>query len=410
MRGSFIGILVVGGFFVMSQLYLLLKARGFIRDMFPERWKKPSQIALVVFFIWMATPIIYLMFFGSVWRELSAIKLYVFAYPFFIWMTACLLLIVLFLTKDVLVFLWKRTKSIFSWYFRQLPSYNPEKHTAAETGINEGRRKFLRIASASLAVPPLGISTYGLIFGSRNYVLKEVELSFPQLPENLRGLKIVHYCDIHCSQYTPKENIDKAVQMINSVDADLVLLPGDFVPRDVDYIYPCVESIKNIKAKYGVFASLGNHEEWTDPVLVTKVLTDNGIPVLRNAGMTLDIRGEKLNLLGVDDSWVGVADLDRALAMVPEGNFNLLMSHQPPFWDTSSKQGVDLTLAGHTHGGQFALQLIKGKISLGEFFHKYNEGLFEKDNSQLYVTTGFGFTGPPIRFNVPPEVVVITLI
>jgi len=410
MGRSFIGALIVGGFFVISQLYLLLKARGFIRNIFPEKWKTPAQIGLVVFFIWMAMPIVYVLFFGSVWRELVPWKLYGFAYPFFIWITASIMLIVLFLAKDLITFFWKRSKSLFSWYLRQLPSYNPEKHAAKEPVINEGRRKFLQIASASIAIPPIGISSYGLIFGSRKYILKEVELSFPQLPENLRGLKIAQFCDIHCSQYVSKENIDKAVKMINDVNADLVLLPGDFVPRDVNYIYPCVESIKNIKARYGVFASLGNHEEWTDPVLVTKVLTDNGIPVLRNAGITLDIRGEKLNLLGVDDDWVGVADLDRALAMVPEGNFNLLMSHQPPFWDESSEKGVDLTLSGHTHGGQFALQLIKGKVSLGEFFHKYNEGLFEKDNSKLFVTTGFGFTGPPIRFNVPPEVVVFTLV
>jgi len=410
MGRTLIGVLVVGGFFVISQLYLLLKARGFIRDMFPEKWKKPAQIALVVFFIWMATPIVYIGFFGSVWRELTAWELYGFGYPFFIWITASIGLIFLYLAKDLLVFFGKRAKSLFAWYLRQLPSYNAEKHAAKEPVINEGRRTFLKIASASIAVPPIGISSYGLIFGSRNYILKEVELSFPQLPENLRGLKIAQLCDIHCSQYVTTDKIDKAVKMINDVNADLVVLPGDFVPRDEDYIHPCVDSIKNIKSRYGVFASLGNHDHWSNPEFITKVLTENGIQVLRNAGMTLDIRDDKLNMLGVDDDWVAEADLNRALSMVPEGNFNLLLSHQPPFWDESSTKGVDLTLSGHTHGGQFALQWIKGKVALGEFFHKYNEGLFEKNNSQLYVSTGFGFTGPPIRFNVPPEVVVFTLV
>lgn len=403
-------IIIVISLFAATQLYLLLKARRYIRNVFPDKWKTAAYIALVLFFVWMSTPIFYNMLGGSVFRLLSPFQLYGFAYPFFIWISTNLFLIPVFIAKDLILLLWKGIKSISSWYFRQLPCYNPEKHAKQPEKVNPGRRKFLQIASAGLIVPPLSITSYGLIFGSRDYDVNEIELSFPNLPENLRGLKIVQFCDIHCSQYTPKSDVAKAVSIINGINADLVLLPGDFVPNDAGYIFPCVEAIKEIKAKFGVFASLGNHEEWTDPVLVTKTLEENGIPVLRNAGMTLDIRGEKLNLLGVDDSRWGNADLERALQMVPEGNFNLLMSHQPPFWDIAGKRGIDLTLAGHTHGGQFALKMFGGKISLGEFFHKYNQGLFKNSASQLFVTTGFGFTGPPIRFNVPPEVVVITLV
>ena len=85
------------------------------------------------------------------------------------------------------------------------------------------------------------------------------------------------------------------------------------------------------------------------------------------------------------------------------------MSHQPPFWDIARNHGVDLTLSGHTHGGQVGLNLIGGVFRLGQIFHKYNQGLFTEDNSKLFVSTGFGFTGPPIRINIPPEIIFITL-
>ena len=401
--------LIIGGLFTSVQIYLLLKSHRFVKELFPIRWKTPGTVLLIVFFLWVNAPALLAVIFGRSIFHLPEWKMYVFLYPFFVWSIASLFMVGIYIVKDLLILFGKGFKKVFYWYLRQLPSYNPVKHETTGTVLKPGRRKFLHIASAGLAVPPLVMSTYGILYGSRNYYVNNVELHFPQLPENLRGLKIVQFSDIHCSQYTPQEDIGRAVKIINEANADLVLLTGDFVPMDVRYIYPCVEALKILRGKYGVFASLGNHEEWTDPVLVTKTLEQNGIPVLRNAGTTLAIRDEKLNLLGVDDSRWGRADLPRALSMVPPDNFNLLMSHQPPFWDVANKKRIDLTLAGHTHGGQIALTLLGGKFSFGQLFHKYNEGVFKNGNTQLFVSTGFGFTGPPIRFNVPPEIVVITL-
>ena len=401
--------LIVPTLIIALQVYFYVKSRRFIKDVIPVRWHKVLQIGLAVFFIWMVSPLLLMMVFDRSFWRIQNWELYVFVYPLLTWLTACVMLAVLFITKDVCILLWKGGKKLVSWYYKVMPSYIPEKTEEKAAIEDPGRRKFLQIASASLAAPPIAIASYGVIFGSRNYHLKEIELNFPQLPENLRGLRIVQFTDIHCSKYVKQDDVAKAVGYINDQNPDLVLLVGDFVPGDARYIHPCAEALAGIRSKHGTFATLGNHEEWTDPILATKVLEKKGIPVFRNKGQTLSINGEKLNLLGVDDSWVGNADIQKAISMVEPGNFNLLMSHQPPFWDIARNHGVDLTLSGHTHGGQVGLNLIGGVFRLGQIFHKYNQGLFTEDNSKLFVSTGFGFTGPPIRINIPPEIIFITL-
>ncbi len=401
--------LIIGCLFTSIQIYLFIKSRRFVREIIPGRWSKALQIFLCLFFLWMLTPILALIVFDRSFWGIRGWELYAFVYPFFTWMTASLMLVAIFITKDLLVLFWKGGKRVFLRFAVRNPSHNQAQLKKLSAVENPGRRKFLQLASAGLAVPPIALASYGVLFGSRTYNLIEIDLFFPNLPENLRGLRIVQFTDIHCSRYTPQEDVERAAKYINDQNADLVLLIGDYVPGDARFIHPCADAVANIRSKYGIYATLGNHEEWTDPILATKVLQKKGIPVFRNAGKTVTIRGEKLNLLGVDDSWVGNADLQKALTMVEPGNFNLLMSHQPPFWDVARNYGIDLTLSGHTHGGQVGLKLIGGTFRFGQVFHKYNQGLFTEGNSKLYVSTGFGFTGPPIRINIPPEIIVITL-
>ena len=401
--------LIISGLFTSIQIYLFIKSRRFIRDIIPGRWSKILQIFLALFFLWMLTPILALIVFDRSFWGIRGWELYAFIYPFFTWMTASLMLTVVFVVKDLFVLLWKGGNRVFLRFANRDHSHNQVQPNKLSIIENPGRRKFFQLASAGLAIPPIALASYGVIFGSRTYSLNEIDLFFPNLPENLRGLRIVQFTDIHCSQYTPQQDVERAVKYINDQNSDLVLLIGDYVPGDSRFIHPCADAVANIRSKYGVYATLGNHEEWTDPILATKVLRKKGITVFRNEGKTLTIRGEKLNLLGVDDSWVGNADLQKALIMVEQGNFNLLMSHQPPFWDVARNYGIDLTISGHTHGGQVGLKLIGGTFRFGQLFHKYNQGLFTEGNSKLFVSTGFGFTGPPIRINIPPEIVVITL-
>ncbi|MFC1565117.1 metallophosphoesterase [candidate division KSB1 bacterium] len=339
--------------------------------------------------------------------------------PFWIWMFSSLILFFLYLIKDIIVFLSTSGLKILTFLKSR---FNQGKGVIKSPNImnmDPSRRRFLKAASAGIALPPIALTSYSIFNNSDGIFDNKFELNFPQLPENLRGLKIAHFTDIHCDQYTSKEKISKAVGIINDAEPDIVLLTGDYVSHEAGFIYPCMDALKDLRSRHGVFASMGNHDHWADLPLIIKEFEKNGIPVLHNAGRTLSINDTKLDLLGVDDSRWGYADIRTALSYVEGGivegnngdasNFKILMSHQPPYWDVAQKEGVDLVLSGHTHGGQIALNVLGSEVSFVGLFSKYIKGTFEKGDSTLYVNSGFGFTGPPIRLNNPPEVAIITL-
>jgi len=392
--------------YIVIQFYLLMKARGFVRAMFDGAARRAGLAALVGFFIWVNAYAFYSAAFDPAEGSMPQWVTYTFVYPFYTWSIATIGLAILFVTKDIVTLVWIGLKKAGQLVKRVFV----RERKAESAPVDPNRRKFFRVASASLAVPPIATASYGMIFGSREFFIKELDLHFPHLPENLRGLKVVQLSDIHCSRYTPKEDIAKAVGVVNDTAADLVLLTGDYVPMEAEYIYPCMEALKDLRSRHGVLASFGNHELWTNAELIRKEMERNGIPVFRNHGNTLDIRGEKLNVLGVEDSRWGRADIDRASAAVEPGHFNILMSHQPPYWDNVRDSGIDLTLSGHTHGGQIGIGVAGIDFNFGEFFgHRYNKGLFEHGAAKLYVNQGFGYTFIPVRLNTPPEITIITL-
>jgi len=387
------------------QFFLFVKAMGFLRNAPAGALRKYARLFVILFFIWVIVPVVYEIFFYAPAEELPPWQLYGFAYPFYTWATASIALFILYGIKDIIAALVRAA----GWCFRTVSKMFPAAAHRHAAEPDRRRRTFLRYASAGIAVPPIALAAYGVIAGTREFYVNSLELHYAGLPENLRGLKVAQLSDLHCSQYTPKEQIAVAVSIVNDALPDIVLLTGDFVPMDAHYIYPCAEALRGLTSRYGVFASQGNHEIWTDARLIRSVLEKAGIPVLYNGGMTLTIRGEKLNLLGVDDSRWGRADITRALGMTEPGHFQILMSHQPPYWDKARDYAVELTLSGHTHGGQVGIELFHADLNIGELFHKYNKGLFEKNGMRLYVNQGIGFTGPPIRLNTPPEVTLITL-
>ncbi|MFC1728824.1 metallophosphoesterase [candidate division KSB1 bacterium] len=390
-------------FYLTLQLYLLIKITRMTRLFFSGKTKRYVQAALGLFFIWVNIHGFYISFVGSIWSTPPEWQVYLFVYPFFGWLTASVILLVLYLVIDCISFIvWSGTKLTALFSARFASGERAEK-------IDSGRRRFMLLASAGLTVPPIAASTYAVIFSSRDFYINTMELHFPRLPENLRGLKIAQVSDYHCSMYTTTEVIAQTVGIVNDAKPDFIFLTGDFVPREADYIYPCMDAVKNFKARYGTFATLGNHDYWADAPLITREIERHGIPVFVNRGVTLNIRDEKLNILGVDDLWEGTPDINAALKTVEKGPFNILMSHQPPYWDEVTKHGIELTLSGHTHGGQIGVELLGMGYHVGELFNKYNKGLFKSSGCMLYVNQGIGFTGPPIRVNTPPEITLITL-
>ncbi|MFC1724400.1 metallophosphoesterase [candidate division KSB1 bacterium] len=387
------------------QIYILYKIISLIKGLLDGRKRKYAFIILVVFYAWVHFFGFYLLIVGSFWRPPAEWIVKVFVYPFFGWLIVSVILIFLYLVIDIIrLFLFYGKKLI--GYLRSLSSADS---VPSKVEFNKDRRKFLQIVTAGLTAAPVLATGCSIIFNSRDFLITNIELNFPDLPENLRGLKLAQVSDFHCNEFSPKEVIAKAVGIINDADIDLVFITGDFVPRQAENIYPCMEAVRECRTRHGIFASIGNHDYWANARLITRVVEENGIPVFINCGKTLNIRGEKLNILGVDDMWVGNPNINAALDTVEKGHFNILMSHNPDYWETVKRYDIGLTFAGHTHGGQVGIDLFGIGFHAGEFFHEYNRGLFRDNGKVLYVNQGIGFTGPPIRLNTPPEITFVTL-
>jgi len=288
------------------------------------------------------------------------------------------------------------------------------------------RRNILRMLGYGVggtATALLGTSQYGVWIEPQLLQLKRVQIPLRRLPSSLEGFRIVYLSDFHLYPHTTIEFIQEAVDMANDLKPDLVALGGDFVtarrsssPGEVDEMSELAPVLARINARHGVFAVLGNHDHWRGDLrrepgvenTVRQGLEKSGIPVLVNSGVTLKIGRQKIYLAGVDDGWVRLNDLPRALEKHPGGVTTIVLMHAPDFADEFQKdERIDLQLSGHSHGGQVRFPLI-GSPFCPPYGKKYDMGRYRVGNMWLYTSVGLGVTAP-IRFNCRPEVTEITL-
>jgi predicted MPP superfamily phosphohydrolase len=223
-----------------------------------------------------------------------------------------------------------------------------------------------------------------------------------RLPRGLDGLRIVQLSDIHHSPFTGSTQILRAIETANSLKPDLIALTGDYVSHEREYAAPCAEMLGRLRARYGVYAVLGNHDHWTDAPLITDLFRAEGIRVLINEGMRFEQNGAAFWLAGVDDTMVGLEDLPLALAGARDDEMKLLLAHNPTILRRAARAGVDLVLSGHTHGGQVAWRSERN--ALGRPRRRLLKGLGSRADTQIYVTRGLGTSILPIRYGCPPEV------
>ena len=206
---------------------------------------------------------------------------------------------------------------------------------------------------------------------------------------------------------------DDYVAALNNLKTDIIFVPGDFVNSQTDEVYPFVEAFSSLRAPYGVYGCLGNHDYYADVDVVAKEVDGCGIKLLRNDAVKILKGNSFINLVGVDDIPInGKPDpyLERALSSVQNSNPRILLCHKPYYLETFASRNIDLTLSGHTHGGQIVFAKVGNLIVCpAALFSKYVWGLYEFGNSQMYVTRGIGTVGVPFRINCPPEITKITL-
>jgi predicted MPP superfamily phosphohydrolase len=254
-----------------------------------------------------------------------------------------------------------------------------------------------------------------LVEPNRPHVVHQ-QLALRRWPAELSGFTIALLSDFHYDPYFSRHPLHAAIPMVNDLRPDLIALTGDFV--SAHFIgtrkhaalaaEPCCELLRQMRAPYGLWAVLGNHDHATDPAHVTAVLRASGISVLDNQSAAIEAKGSRFWLAGVNDVLAGSADLDSAVAKVPCDEPTVLMAHEPDFADSVRSYQVDLQLSGHSHGGQVRIPFLP-PLYTPPLAEKYISGLYKLGPLTLYTNPGLGTVDLPIRFNCPPEITLFTL-
>ena len=239
-------------------------------------------------------------------------------------------------------------------------------------------------------------------------MVRRVLIRHPRLPAAFDGLRIAQVSDVHAGVFMPPERLESVRAIVERLAPELVVFTGDQVDRrqvDADLF---VHGFAGVDAPLGVFGILGNHDHFAGPRLALAAMEAAGIAPLVNEAAVLERGGARIVLAGVDDldaipGWGPRFDAVAA----HEAAFRLLLCHQPGGWRAARAAGADVTLAGHTHGGQIALP--SSGFNLARLSTPYVAGPYQRGDQILYVSRGIGVGGLPFRFGVPPEVDLVTL-
>jgi predicted MPP superfamily phosphohydrolase len=271
------------------------------------------------------------------------------------------------------------------------------------------RRSFLQTAAAGLAIAPLAGAGFGILERGR-LQLSEVQIPIPNLPKDLDGLRIVQVTDIHLSPFLNESEFARAVDMANETRAHVALVTGDLISRPGDPLDACLRQLARLRAEAGVLGCLGNHEIYTGTEdYVTTEGRKIGIEFLRGEAKQLRFGAATINFAGVDYQRFHSSYLVGAERLIAPGALNILLSHNPDVFPVAAAQGYDLTLAGHTHGGQVDFELLHQHWNVARYFTRYVRGLYREGKSSIYVSTGIGTIGVPIRLGAPPEISLVRL-
>jgi uncharacterized protein len=323
----------------------------------------------------------------------------------------------------------------------------PAPAEAAELIPDPSRRYFFRTASALAGAVPFLSVVYGFAAERLDYRVRRVEIPTANLSPALDGLTIVQLSDIHLSGSMSRWDVRRAVGMANELGADLAVVTGDFITGAADPLADCIEEISQLRAPLGVFGCNGNHEIYARAEdAAQQLFAQGGMKLLRHENVQLAFRGANFNLLGVDyqrergHSGQRVQMLPDLAYLVRRDMPNILLSHNPNTFNRAAELGVELSLAGHTHGGQVQVEILDHRFSPARFITDYIAGAYfrplsvpatnfralkEASDSAseqalmsshpkpalsvLYVNRGLGTVGAAVRLGVPPEITLLTL-
>jgi predicted MPP superfamily phosphohydrolase len=328
---------------------------------------------------------------------------------------------------------------------------HPAPSSRRERLENPSRRYFFQTATGVAGALPFLGALYGFAAERLHYVIHEVPVPIANLPPALEGLRIAQLSDIHMSGYMTPDQVRRAVDMANDLAPDLAVITGDFITGAGDSLADCVAEIARLRATLGTWGCNGNHEIYAGFEDLAQELFDRaGMRLLRQENAQLIWRGAPFNLIGVDYQRQRTVQgrpfpmLQNIHPRVRRDVPNILLSHNPNAFPRAAELGIELTLAGHTHGGQVQVEILDHSFSPARFITTFTAGLYHhplgtqspRPNlaqalapasapssltaslattnpqpavSALYVNRGLGTVGAPIRIGVPPEITLLIL-
>ena len=284
-----------------------------------------------------------------------------------------------------------------AWFWRVVPPFDPK------------RRRFLHAARVASFVAPAAVAGFAIV-RRNNLRLHSAEISIAGLSPDLNGIRLVQLSDIHLSPFLSEAELEYAIGMANETRAHLALVTGDLISGPRDPIDRCIERLRELRTDAGIIGCMGNHEHYAYvDSFATKHGARFGIGFLRQQAKQFRFGGAAINFAGVDYQRFYRPYLTRAKRLLAPGMLNVLLSHNPDVLVTAAEQGWDLTVSGHTHGGQVNFEILSADINVARFYTPYTYGLYKEGRSSLFVTRGIGTVGVPARFGAPPEIALITL-
>ncbi|NOT36674.1 MAG: metallophosphoesterase [Saprospiraceae bacterium] len=334
-----------------------------------------------------------------------------------------------FLITKIVFFLFLFGEDIYRLLYGSINNITNNNISTAEDNIQflPSRRKFVSQVALGVAAVPFLSLIYGIFKGRYDYKIHKHDLAFKDLPEAFDGFTITQISDVHCGSFDEREGVIKGLDLIHQLKSDLIVFTGDLVNTFSHEFDPWIEDFKKLKAPYGQYSILGNHDygeyaEWANAQeqnenfeKIKNHHSTIGFKLLEDASVKINKDGQYIQLLGVHNWGKGFGErgnVNKALNDVIDSDFKILLSHDPTHWEHQVKnmnQHIHLTLSGHTHGMQMGVELPGFRWSPVQYRYPKWAGLYEENDKFLYINRGFGVLGFRGRAGIWPEITQITL-
>lgn len=298
----------------------------------------------------------------------------------------------------------------------------------SEAQYSESRSDFMKKSAIVAGAIPVATMTFGIISGAHDYRVRKKVIQFPNLPKAFDGIRVAQISDIHTGSFFNKVAVEGGVDLLNQEKPDLAFFTGDLVNNRSEEAKEYLDIFKKVSAPLGVYSVMGNHDygdysEWSSVQAKQKDIKNlhemhkyMGYDLLLNENRTIKVDGEEFAVLGCENWGAGrfskYGDMAKTVDGLGDQPFKILLSHDPSHWDSQIRpdySDIDLTLAGHTHGMQFGVEIGDFRWSPVKYRYKQWADLYQEENQFLYVNRGFGFIGYPGRIGILPEITILEL-